>query len=443
MNKEKLLYRPDEIPPAGKTAIYGFQWVIFSLTVCAVIPGVVGTGLGLDPGEISNFIQRTFFFCGLFSIIQLYFGHRLPIFEGIGAMWYNVLIIIGSVAPQIGKPLAEVRGSIILAVLVVGLIYILLGAFKLLKYILFIFTPAVKGTFFLLMSLQISGSIMRGMLGTWPHGGTINPPGVLLFIGVAGLIIWISLKQKGFLQSIGIFIGAMVGWLISIVAGMSEPPVLSRELISLPELLPWGPPQFDLGLFIILLVVGFFTLSNLVTSVSSFSELVDLEASEKDFNQATIVTGIGNIFAGIFALIGFVPFASSIGFARVTRVAARQPFLIGAIILMLLGLFPAVGSLFVAIPPQVGFVVILIMFCQLLSVAFDEYRKVIFDNRNGFIVGIPLLLGVGIMFIPPEAMALMPFFIKSFVGNGLTVGLIICVLLEQVLLPERKKEPGQ
>jgi len=443
MNEKTLLYRPEELPPAGKAAIYSLQWVIFSLTVCAVIPGVVGTGLGLDPTEISNFIQRTFFFCGLFSILQLYFGHRLPIFEGIGAMWYNVLIIIGSVAPQIGKPLAEVRGSIIFAMLLVGLIYILLGAFKLLKYILFIFTPAVKGTFFLLMSLQISGSIMRGMLGTWPHGGTINPAGVLLFIGVAGLIIWISLKQKGFLQSIGIFIGAMFGWLIAIVAGISDPPVLSKTLISLPELLPWGTPQFDPGLLIILLVVGFFTLSNLVTSVSSFSELVGQKASENDFNQATIITGIGNVFAGFFALIGFVPFASSIGFARVTGVAARRPFLIGAVILMLLGLFPAVGLLFVAIPPQVGFVVILIMFCQLLSVAFDEYRKVIFDNRNGFIVGISLLLGVGIMFIPPEAMALMPLLIKSFVGNGLTVGLIICVLLEQVLLPERKKEPGR
>jgi len=34
-------------------------------------------------------------------------------------------------------------------------------------------------------------------------------------------------------------------------------------------------------------------------------------------------------------------------------------------------------------------------------------------------------------------MALMPIFVKSFVGNGLTVGLIICVLLEQLLLPER------
>ncbi len=166
MSKEILLYQAEDIPPHSKTAVYSLQWVIFSLTVLAVIPSVVGTGLGLDQLEISCFIQRTFFFCGLFSIIQLYFGHRLPVFEGIGAMWYNVLIIIGSVAPQIGKPLAEIRGSIISALLVAGIIYIVLGLFKLLKHILFIFTPAVKNTFFLLMSLQISGSIVRGMLGT-------------------------------------------------------------------------------------------------------------------------------------------------------------------------------------------------------------------------------------------------------------------------------------
>lgn len=438
MIEDKLLYQPDEVPPPGKTAIYSIQWLIFSLTVCAVIPGVVGTGLGLDPAGVSSFIQRTFLFCGIFSIIQLYFGHHLPIFEGIGAMWYNVLIIFGVVAPQIGKPLADLRSDIILGILIVGVIYILLGLFGWINKLLVVFTPAVKGTFFLLMGLQISSSIMRGMLGTWPHGGTVNLPGVLLFIGITAIIVWISLKQKGFLQSIGIFIGVVTGWLAAYLIGIAELPTFSRQIISLPELLPWGAPSFDPGILIIMLIVGFFTLSNLVTSVSTLSEVVGQRVDERTFNATTIVTGVGNIFAGLYALIGFVPFASSIGFARVTRVAARLPFLIGAILIMLLGLFPAIGSLFVAIPPQVGFAVILIMFCQLLSVAFTEYSRIYFDNRIGFIVGISLLIGVGIMFIPPEAMALMPLFVKSFIGNGLTVGLIICVLLEQVLLPERK-----
>jgi hypothetical protein len=238
------------------------------------------------------------------------------------------------------------------------------------------------------MSLQISGSIMRGMLGTWPHGGTINPPGVLLFIGVAGLIIWIALKQKGFLQSIGIFIGAMVGWLIAIAAGISEPPVLSRELISLPELLPWGPPQFDPGLFIILLVVGFFTLSNLVTSISSFSELVGQEASEKDFNQATIVTGIGNVFAGYFCPDRFCsirlfhwlcPRDQSCCPSTISD-RCNYPDVAGAV--------PDCRFVICCDPAPGGLCSHLNHVCQLLSVAFDEYRKVTFDNRNGFIVGI-------------------------------------------------------
>lgn len=402
-----------------------------------MIPGVVGTGLGLDAAEISSFIQRTFLFCGLFSIVQLYCGHRLPLFEGIGGMWYNVLIIIGLIAPQIGKPLSELRGNIILSMLIVGVIYILIGAFGLINKIMVIFTPAVKGTFFLLMGLQISGSIVKGMLGIWPQGDQINLIGALIFIFITVLIIWISLKQKGFLQSIGIFIGTAVGWLLAVLAGLAEVPSFSGEILSLPDLLPWGPPLFDPGIFVIMLIVGFFTLSNLVTSVTSFSELVGEEATATSFKRTTVVTGIGNVFAGIFALIGFVPFASSIGFARVTGVASRLPFLVGAVLIMLLGLFPAIGALFVVIPPQVGFAVILIMFCQILSVAFSEYRKVSFDNRTGFIVGISVLLGVGIMFIPPGAMASMPLFIKSFIGNGLTVGLMICVLLEQLLLPER------
>ncbi len=352
-------------------------------------------------------------------------------------MWYNILIIMGVIAPQIGKSLAELRGNIVLGMLIVGLIYIVIGLFGFINKIMVVFTPAVKGTFFLLMGLQISGSIMRGMLGIYPLGGTVNITGAILFIAIVAVIIWISLRQRGFLQSIGIFIGAMAGWVVAFFIGIAERPQFSSSAISLPDLWPWGMPQFDFGITVILLIVGFFTLSNLVASIATFSELIDKKAVNKDYSRATIITGLGNLLAGFFALIGFVPFASSIGFARVTGVASRRPFFIGALLIMLLGLFPLVGSLFVAIPSQVGFAVILIMFCQLLSVAFMEYRKIYFDNRIGFIVGVSLLLGVGTMFIPPESMELMPLFVKSFVGNGLTVGLLICVLLEQVLLPKK------
>ena len=435
---EDLLYHVDDIPATWKTIIYSFQWLIFSLTVCAVIPILVGTSLGLDKEAISAFILRTFCFSGLLSIIQVYFGHKLPIFEGPGGMWYNVLIVLGVMTTQLGKSFEELRANIVMGTIIVGIVYIVLGIFGLVKKIMPLFTPTVKGIFFLLMGLQISSSIVKGMLGIWPHGTQVNLPGLSVFFLVVIISITVSLKAKGFFQSIAIFIGTVVGWVAAAMLGIAAPLEKGSISFELPQFLPWGNPEFDLGITIILLITGFFTLSNVVASVMTMSILLDRKDTEKIYNSTTTITGFGNVLAGFFALIGFVPFASSLGFARITRVAAKLPFVISAIILIVLGLVPAVGVFIASIPIQVGYAVVLIMFCQIITVAFDEFKKVEFDKRNSYITGVSVLIGVGIMFIPLDTFKEMPILIRSFAGNGLIVGLLLCLLLEQVLIRHPK-----
>jgi hypothetical protein len=59
-----------------------FQWAMFILAGCVVAPLAIGQAYGMMPQELADFVQRTFFVLGIASLLQAFFGHRLPIMEG-------------------------------------------------------------------------------------------------------------------------------------------------------------------------------------------------------------------------------------------------------------------------------------------------------------------------------------------------------------------------
>lgn len=85
--KPSLIYELDEPLAPDKLLVYGLQHLFFCLANAAVVPVVVGICLGLDSQGTASLVQRTFFFCGLASILQATWGHKYPIFEGPAGMW--------------------------------------------------------------------------------------------------------------------------------------------------------------------------------------------------------------------------------------------------------------------------------------------------------------------------------------------------------------------
>ena len=66
----------------GKVVVYGLQHMVLFLANCAIMPVIIGKGLGLEGAAISEMLLRTFFVCGVLSFLQARFGHRYPIIDG-------------------------------------------------------------------------------------------------------------------------------------------------------------------------------------------------------------------------------------------------------------------------------------------------------------------------------------------------------------------------
>lgn len=405
------------------------QWLAFTLSSIIIVPVVVGLHLGLDTQQIAAFIQRTFFFTGVFSYLQVKWGHRVPIVEGPGGMWYSLFIIAAVFYPQIGKPLEELRSDLVAGLLLAGLMYLILVVSGFYNKIRPLFTPMVNGTFLVLMPLSLSATVIRGILGI----DGFKWQGVLAALVAVAVIVFVSLKAQGFLQSISVLCGLGAGWLAAVALGVAMPSVSGQSIISFPEFLPWGRPTLDYGIVISCLITGFLIMSNHVASTFNVYALQGEEAGNKEYNRGLVVTGLANISAALWGLLGFIPFASTIGFLKLTGMIWKKPYMLFSLILVIFSLFPAVGGLLASIPAQVGYAVLLVVLCQVMGSGIQEYARLSFSNKEVFTCGFSLLIGVGVMFLPPETFVFLDPALRVILGNGLIMGLLVCILLERVL----------
>ncbi|HHU85919.1 MAG TPA: purine/pyrimidine permease [Peptococcaceae bacterium] len=434
----KLLYNLEDRPPANRTLIYAVQWLGFTVANTAVLPIVVGSALGLDQAGIASLAQRTFFFQALATLLQVCFGHRLPIIEGPAGMWWGVFITLAAMAPGLGKPLSLLRTDLEFGVMAAGLILVAVGLTGLIGKALKLFTPAVTGSVLVLLGLQLSGTFVRGMLGLNAGGGSIDLKSALVSLLVVTIVVVINLKARGFLQSIAILIGIAAGWVIAVLVGVPSGELIrSDALITLPELFAWGTPTFDPGVVFVSVLTGLLVLSNLVASILAMERVLDLELPRKSYNRGVAFTGFADILAGLGATVGFVPYSAGAGMVALTRVAARLPFVIFAVALVVLGLLPQVGAFLASIPEPVGYSVLLASFCQMLGFGLKDYARLEFNSRDYFVVGLPVLFGTGVMNLPAGSFEGIPVFAQYILGNGFVVGMLLCMLLEHVLLPKK------
>ena len=438
--KESIfLYGLEEKVPAGKSCIYGLQYLVYFLAGSAIMPVIIGAYLGLDQAEIAQMLQRTFLLSGGVSIIQVLVGHRFPIIDGPAGLWMGLLIILSGSATAFGKDLAVLRTDLELGMICAGIMVVIVGLTGAINKILKIFTPVVNGTFLVLMVLQMSATVIKGATGISSGYETIQGKFLIVFLVTTVIIVVINLKAKGFFQSIATLIGVVCGWILTYALGIAPAFISSgRGFIAVPQPFAWGAPTVDASVIITCIIGEFVLFSNFATSINGMSDLLETPLEKKQVKRATLLFGLTAGLTGLFPVTGFVPFASAPSTTKITRVAARGPFIIGGIFMMILGIIAPVCTFFAAIPPSVGYSAMMIVFAMMFEQGIREYKKITFTNREGFIVGISFMIGAGIMFLNASAFAELPQMLRYIVSNGLIMGLIIALLMEHVLLRKKK-----
>jgi len=434
-NAELIKYGLTAEMDLKKSAAYGIQHMVLMIANAIIMPVIVAKGIGVADADIPAMLLRSFFLCGLLSFLQTRFGHRYPVIDGPSGLWLTVWIGLASVMSEMGGDLAALRAHLELSMIISGGIVIVLALSGKMKYIAKLFTPLVNGVFFILMPIQLSKSIVSGMMGTVYGGTQIDKGSFAAFWITVVVMIVINIFGSPFIKTIAILIGIVVGWCFAVAIGIGSFGDMGgmTSFIVLPELFPWGTPTFDPGILITCILGSFLLFANVLGTMFGMADLLEDDFTDKQLNRGTFFFGVTTILTGAFATIGFVPFATSIGIVRMSGVATRKPFYLGCVAMIVLGVLAPVGLLFAAIPPAVGYGALLVLFAVIFKQGTDFIKRAGVTERKGFALGISILTGTGIMFQPFALFEQLPSIIVPFAANGLIVGIILAIVLEQVL----------
>ena len=88
----------------------------------------------------------------------------------------------------------------------------------------------------------------------------------------------------------------------------------------------------------------------------------------------------------------------------------------------------------------VGYAVTFVIFSRMAGFAFAEMEKETQQDRARLVAGVSLLAGVGVMFVPAAAFTNLPAAAASILNNGLILGTMTAICVEQFLRAAGKRK---
>lgn len=412
------------------------QWTFFILANIVVIPVSIGFAFDLSLMEIATLLQRTFFVIGVTSLLQGFFGHKLPLNESPAGLWWTIFLIYAGVVATGAQSADVVLRSLEMGILVSGVIFLILSMLKLMEHIKKLFTPLVTATYLILLISQLSGPFMKGIFGIGYLSEGFDVTVTICALATLILSIVLSKSPWKILSSYSVLFSLAFGWLLFAIVGITKPLTVEvTSWISLPTPFAWGLPMFDLGIVLTAVFTSFLLLTNLVASADIVAKVTDSK-EVVNYNRSGFVMGINHVIAGCFSVVGSVPIAGVAGFITTTQIKERLPYFIGCTLILVMSFFPVIMTFLASLPVPVGYATIFLSIASLIGIGLNQVKDVLTDLHAPSIISLSLMAGFGLMFIPSEALVALPDAMQSLVNNGLIVGVIICIILEQIL---RKK----
>lgn len=216
MSKEEtpqLVAGIDDKIPVGKSIVFGLQHVL-SMDLY-IMPLILGGVIGLAGGDLSYFLQMSFFACGIATLLQSGLFMRYPIVQGPSYVPLAALCMIGA---TMGIP--TMIGSLIPGAIII----ILLGMSKLFsKFISRAIPPFIGGIIILIVGLTLVPTAVTGVFSTKGNLTANALSGCVTFIVLlVCMVLQYKLRNSGILHMFSVIIALLVGTLVAVSMGAAD-----------------------------------------------------------------------------------------------------------------------------------------------------------------------------------------------------------------------------
>ncbi|WP_210403920.1 nucleobase:cation symporter-2 family protein [Lactobacillus xujianguonis] len=411
-----------------KAAVLGLQHLLAMYSGTIAVPLLIGTALKFNATHMTYLVSIDIFMCGFATLIQLfrnkYFGIGLPVVLGCAIQAVAPLEMIGQ-----KFTINTMYGAIIAAGIFV---FLIAGFFSKIKKL---FPPVVTGTLITVIGLTLIPVAVQNMGGGTSTAKDFGDPKNLItaFLTVV-IILAIEVLAKGFLKSIAVLIGLVVGSLVAGALGMvSLTPVAQASWFHLPQFFYFGVPEFEWSSCVTMMIIA---LVSMVESTGVFFAIGDLlkkDITADDLKRGYRAEGIAQIFGGIFNTFPYTTFSQNVGLLQLSGIKTKRPIYWAAGLLMAMGLLPKIGALVTIIPTPVLGGAMLVMFTMIAVQGIKMLIHVdLNDNNNLLIIAISIGLGLGVT-VYPQLFQALPQTIQLFLGNGIVVASLSATILNLIL----------
>ena len=429
-----------------------------NLTPLLIITGACGIGAGSEYASVQvALLQNAMIIAGIVTLIQLFaigpIGGKVPIIMGTSSGFIGVF---SSVAKIMGGGIIG-YGAIMGASILGGLFETVLGAF--LKPLRRFFPSVVTGT----VVLSIGLSLISVGISSFGGGSSAKDFGSMenLFLAFVVLVVILFFKHwtKGYLSSSSILIGIIVGYVAAFIMGLILPhtavtadgveytkswvlnwsKISDAAWIEIPQFMP-VKPVFDMRAIAPVLVMFIVTAVETVGDISGVIEGgMGREATAKELSGGVMCDGIGSTLAALFGVLPNTSFSQNVGLVTMTKVVNRYAISTGAIIMVVAGFFPAVGSLLATLPSAVLGGCTIMMFGTIVVSGVQMIGKCGYTQRNITIAALSLSIGLGFTQCP-DLFNIFPDIVRSVFAENCVALVFVTAILLNIILPKSMGE---
>jgi xanthine/uracil permease len=423
----ELKYRLEDTPGWKENLLYGLQWLAVSLPGLIIIGKLLGSMNGSLIMEI-NYLQRVFVLTGIAMLMQIFWGHRLPLVIGPATV-----LLIGILASQGSSPAASYT-----SIAICGIILSLLAVTGLFAHLQPLFTPRVVAVILLLVAFTITPTIVK-LIST--NEGA-SPARHLAFAAILTILIFFGQRYlSGLLKSLLILLATIVGSLAYFFVNPGWAPGANTEQLGLvSSFTSYYSPELVInpGVLIAFIFCFIGLLINDLGSIQAVGSVLQADNMPRRITRGITATGIANTMAGVLGVIGPVNFSFSPGIIAATGCAARRSLIPAAMVLILLAFLPRVIFYLSYIPSVVVGTLLLYIMCTQVAAGLTAAFRALGsmgqpDFDNALVISLPILASIIVAFLPQSVTATFAVILQPVLSNGFVVGIVLALLLEHII----------
>ncbi len=424
----RMHYSLDQRPPLLQLLLYGLQWLAISVPTLVILAQVM-TALQTDADGVT-YLQMLLLITGATQLAQVLWGHKLPLIVGPAAV-----LLVGTLASSTATP-----GAVPTAMLIGALVMLGASVTGLFKPLQRLFNPQVVAVVLLLIAFTLLPTIRNLILSSATPGEI--PLRLGFSLGMLLILFALQPVLRGLWKST-LVIWAMLGgtliWRFLTPAELSQ----SAPLFSVPLQQLGFEFVFDPGVVVAFLVCYMVLAINDIGSIQALDQMLKPTQMSARMQRGLSVTALANMASALAGVLGPVNYSMSPGVIAASRCASRWTLIPAGIGMVLCGFSPRLTAVFSAVPPVVIGTVLLYVLCAQVAtgllVVYQQSATVRYEH--GLSVGLALLVGTSVAYLPVEVVNTIPATLRPMLGNGFVVGVALCLMLEHLVFPVAKKSP--